>query len=84
MISKKEVQDIANLSRIKISEKETEKFQKEFSDILNYFDFLKKAKTSSCKKNNFIKNNFRKDEIVEFLKPNQEEKYIKVNKIYDN
>jgi len=84
MISKREVQNIADLSRIKISEKEMEKFQKEFSDILDYFDFLKKAKISSCKKNNFKKTNFRKDEIIEFSKIDQKKKYIKVNKIYDN
>ncbi|MDD5606363.1 MAG: aspartyl/glutamyl-tRNA amidotransferase subunit C [Candidatus Pacebacteria bacterium] len=84
MISKKQVIHIANLSRIEISDKEAERFQKDFSDILNYFDLLKKAKTFSNKKNDFCITNFRKDEIVKFPDFDGKGKYIKVQKIYDN
>lgn len=44
MISKEEVEHIARLSRIRLEEDEIEKFQKDFSNILDYFSLLKKAK----------------------------------------
>ena len=44
MIVKKDVLRIAQLARIQLSHKEVEKFVGEFSDILKYFDTLKKAK----------------------------------------
>jgi aspartyl/glutamyl-tRNA(Asn/Gln) amidotransferase C subunit len=47
MISKKEVSHIAKLARIDLSDKEIGKFQKELSNILDYFDLLKKADTSN-------------------------------------
>jgi len=42
----KEVKKIAKLARIEISEKEAEKFQEEFSSILDYFKLLEELKTS--------------------------------------
>lgn len=36
MISKKEVQRIARLARLKLTEKELEQYQKDFSSILDY------------------------------------------------
>lgn len=45
MISKKEIQHIAQLARIKITKKEEEKFAKELSLILDYFRQIKKVKT---------------------------------------
>lgn len=45
MISKEEVKKIAKLARIGITEKEAEKFQKEFSAILDYFNILNKIDT---------------------------------------
>ena len=44
MVLKKDVIRIAQLARIQVSNKEVEKFVGEFSDILTYFDTLKKAK----------------------------------------
>ncbi len=87
MISKKEVNYIADLSRIKITPKETEKFQKEFSDILSHFDLLKKAKTNEKTNLNSRKAELRPDEVDRFsgdllkLASIREGRYIKVKKI---
>lgn len=49
MISKQEVQHIAKLARLGITKKEEEKFQKELSTILNYFNLLKEVDVSETK-----------------------------------
>ena len=41
MITKEEVQHIAKLARIQLTEKETEKFQKDLGNVLDYFEILK-------------------------------------------
>lgn len=41
MISKEEVQHIAKLARLELTEKEIEKMQKDLSEILDYFNLLK-------------------------------------------
>lgn len=41
MISKSEVEKIAKLARLELSEIEVEKMQKDMSLILDYFDILK-------------------------------------------
>ncbi len=88
MISKKQVINIANLARIKIDKKEAGEFQKEFSNILNYFDTLKKVKVFKIKENNFQETKLRKDEIKKFpgnvleSAPNKKGNYIKVKKIF--
>ena len=46
MISKQDVQHIAKLTRIKLTERELKKFQKEFSAILDFFRLLKEVNTS--------------------------------------
>lgn len=43
MISKEEVQHIAKLARLGLTDKEVEKFQKELSPVLDYIEKLKKA-----------------------------------------
>ena len=40
MITKEEVQHIAQLARIRVGEKDLEKFQKDLSEILEYFKVL--------------------------------------------
>jgi|SRR3989338_1831713 len=40
MISKEEVQHIAQLARIRVDEKDVEKLQKNLSEILDYFNVL--------------------------------------------
>ena len=46
MITKEEVQHVASLARIELADEELEKFQKDLSEILDYFEILKKAQTS--------------------------------------
>ena len=46
MITKKEVQRIAKLARMGITEKEEEMFQKDLSSVLDYFNSLKEIDTS--------------------------------------
>jgi len=45
MISKQEVEHIAKLARLELTDAEIEKMQKDMSEILGYFDLLKKAGT---------------------------------------
>lgn len=47
MISPEHVEHIATLARIKLREHEIEKYQKDLSEILEYFEVLKEADTSS-------------------------------------
>jgi aspartyl/glutamyl-tRNA(Asn/Gln) amidotransferase C subunit len=46
MISNDEVKHIAKLARLSLTEKETEKFQKELSSILDYIEELKEVDVS--------------------------------------
>jgi len=46
MISREEVQHIAKLARLGLKEKEVEKYQKELSSILDYFEKLKEIDIS--------------------------------------
>jgi aspartyl/glutamyl-tRNA(Asn/Gln) amidotransferase C subunit len=46
MISKEDVNHIAKLARLGITEKEEERFQKDLSSILDYFDSLKEVDVS--------------------------------------
>ena len=65
MISKEEVQHIAKLVRLELSENEVEKMQKNLSSILDYFDILKKAPKVSVEKTaKDVKNVLRKDLAV--------------------
>lgn len=41
MISKEEVEHIAKLARLELTEKEVKKMQKDLTEILGYFDLLK-------------------------------------------
>lgn len=49
MIDKKIVKHVANLARIKLEDKEIEKFSREFSDILEAFSSLKEINTKNVK-----------------------------------
>jgi len=44
MISKKDVENIAKLSRLDLTEKEAEGMQKDLSEVLDYFNLLKEVK----------------------------------------
>ena len=64
-IDKKQVEHIAELARIKLSDKEKEKFSKELSQILDYFEKLKEVNTENVapiSQVTGIKNVLREDE----------------------
>ena len=46
MLSKEEVQHIAKLARLGLTDRELEKYPKELSKILDYFEKLKEVKVS--------------------------------------
>jgi aspartyl/glutamyl-tRNA(Asn/Gln) amidotransferase C subunit len=91
MISKSEVEHIAKLARLELSENEVEKMQKDLSAILDYVNLLKKAPKAKkvSAENNDLKAT-RKDEMVSILDmtekiiagaPDKKDGYIKVKTI---
>lgn len=65
-LSVKEVRKIADLARIKLSGRETEKFQHELTDILNYVRQLDEVDTKNIEPTSQIAdlaNIHRKDEV---------------------
>ena len=94
MISKEEVEHIAKLARLELTENEIEKMQKDMSEILGYFDLLKKAPKAKSQPA-FAKasaGEARKDEVLprdaglaEKLiasAPDKKDDYIKVKAIF--
>jgi len=90
MISKKEVQHIAKLARLGLTEKEEKKFQKELSSILDYIAKLKKVDISRVEATSrplSVKNITRQDEAekkkqkLAELAPENKDGYIKVRSI---
>ena len=65
-ISNKEVQYIARLARIELTEKEVKKFQKQLSSILDFVDQLKEVDVDKIEKERRKpnKNILRKDQVV--------------------
>lgn len=69
MLSKEEVKKIANLARIEIDDKESEKYSKELSDILGFVEKLNEADTDGVVPIAHItgaKNVTREDKVVEY------------------
>jgi len=91
MISKEEVEHIAELSRLELTGEEVEKMQKDLSSILDYFDLLKKAPRIKAEFNAEKRGNeLRKDEIISSYEmidkliadaPDKKDGYIKVKSI---
>lgn len=93
MISKEEVQHIAKLSRLGLTEEEIEKFQKELSSILDYFEKLKEVDVSSVAPAShafLVQNVTRKDEAepkvsgekLIGLAPDKKEGFLKVKSVF--
>lgn len=94
MISKKEVQHIAKLARLGLTEKEIETYRKELSVILDYIEKLKKVDVSKIEPTSHpleVENVMRNDEgqsakpdlrkkLVE-LAPDKKDSYFKVKSI---
>lgn len=69
-IRKKDVEYIAKLARLKLSEKEKEKFAKQLDQILKYVDKLNELDTEKVKPTSHVlplKNVFRKDKVGKSL-----------------
>ena len=94
MISQKEVQHIAKLARLAITKKEEEKFGRELSSILDYFDLLKKidVKKIAPFSYSFSIENVMREDLAErqpkekndkLLKamPEKKERYLKVKSV---
>lgn len=94
MISKEDVQHIAKLARLGLSQSEVKKFQEELSSILNYVEKLKKIDVANVEPTSHpqqIKNVMRKDEVKDEklqvrrklveMAPDKKDGYIKVKSI---
>jgi aspartyl/glutamyl-tRNA(Asn/Gln) amidotransferase C subunit len=91
MINKEEVEKIAKLARMELTEKEIEKMQKDMSVILDYFNLLKKAPKPEKVDRDIKENSTREDkptvrdasvaERIVKAAPNKKEDYIKVKTI---
>lgn len=68
-VSKKDVEHVAKLARLGLSEEEKELFAKQLSDILKFADGLKKVKTDGIEPTSHaipMKNVWREDKVVTF------------------
>mgnify|MGYP001567069795 FL=1 len=93
-ISKKDVQYVADLARIELTDKELDKFSKQLEKIMEYIDKLKQVDIKGVLPTSHVlnlKNVYREDKvkpslnIEEFLKSVQhkEETFFKVPKIIE-
>ena len=91
MISKEEVQHIAKLARLELTEKEVEKMQKDLSAILDYFDLLKRAPKVKAQPASAKAPAWRGDEVISSYDiadeligqaPDKKDDYIKVKNIF--
>jgi len=93
MISKEEVQHIAELARLQLTGEEVEQMQKDLSAILDYFELLKKAPKIKIDEPTFAQGSgvARKDEVLPrdarlaekiiAASPDKKDDYIKVKTI---
>jgi aspartyl-tRNA(Asn)/glutamyl-tRNA(Gln) amidotransferase subunit C len=92
MISKEEVKKIAKLARLAISEKETLKYQKELSLILDYIKEMEKADVSGVEptshpfslENVMREDNPSKDVCLDLVSmaPDRKDNFVKVKSIF--
>ncbi|MCK4325708.1 Asp-tRNA(Asn)/Glu-tRNA(Gln) amidotransferase subunit GatC [bacterium] len=91
-ISKKDVEHVAKLARLRLAEEEKEKFGKQLSEILEYVEKLNELDTEKVEPTSHVvplKNVMREDEVRPSLPvedvlrnaPVREGKYFKVPKI---
>lgn len=94
IITKKEVENIAYLSRLELSEEEKEKYIVQLNQILEYFQKLQKLNTENVEPTFHIvpiNNVFRDDEPIPSLKvedvlsnaPEKEENFFLVPKVIE-
>jgi len=94
-LSKQEVEHIATLARLNLTEEEKEKYSEQLSGILSYFDKLREVDTSAVEPTSQVTgltNIMREDEIEEFdaaaeivaAAPENGSGFIKVPRILEN
>jgi len=94
MITKKEVEHIAKLARLGLTQAEIKKFQKELSSVLDYFNLLKEVQVAGVNPTShlvLVENVMREDEAKKtspelannLIKaaPDRKERHIKVKAI---
>lgn len=94
MLTKKEIQHVANLARIGLTDEEIEKYRKDLSAILDYFKKLEELDTKNVEPVGHItgtENVSRNDKHEDFgglgekaileNAPEKKEKYIKVKSV---
>lgn len=93
-ITKQDVEYVAKLARLKLSEKEKEKFAKQLDQILKYVDKLNELDTKKVKPTSHVlslKNVFREDKVGKSLKvekvlenaPEKAKGFFKVPKVIE-
>jgi len=97
MISKKEVEHIAKLARIKLTDKEVMRVQKELSAVLDYFEMIKELDVSKVKPTFYPHENkmeTTRDDIIKTqsvetvnklleLAPDKDKRRIKVKAVFE-
>ncbi len=85
MLTKEEVLKLAKLSRIALSDVETEKFQKDLDTVLGYVDELKKVNTDGLEEVNQVTGlvNVQREDKV-FLAGNREEIFSQAPEMKDD
>jgi len=69
MLEKKEIEHIANLARLDLSEEELEKYGSQLSDVLDYIDLLKEVDVEGVEPTAQItgmENVYREDKVREW------------------
>jgi aspartyl-tRNA(Asn)/glutamyl-tRNA(Gln) amidotransferase subunit C len=73
-ITIKDVEYVANLAKLELSDEEKRRFQKELDNIIKYIDQLNELDTTNVPITShvtFLQNIFREDEVLPSLSPDQ-------------
>ena len=76
MLEKKDIEHIAKLARLKLSEEELEKYRAQLSDVFGYIDQLQEVDTTNVEPTaqvTGLENGFREDEVKDWDKEERNE-----------
>lgn len=95
-LSKKEIQHIANLARLDLTDKELKIYGSQLSDILNYINQLQKVNTDEVEPTaqvTGLENVMREDKVEEWANderdsaleqaPDKEKRFVKVKRVLE-
>ena len=80
-ITKKQVEHMADLAQLKLSDKETDKFAKEFSEILSYIEKLNEVDISKVEPmtgGTDLTNKMREDEVTREMGEAARNKFVQL------